>query len=354
MPSRDSDSSAAPPPGGPPVRSYRVLAVTNLWPTAADPGYGSFVRAQMDSLRAAGAEYDVVFVNGRESRLNYLRGVLKVRRLLARREYDLIHAHFGLSGWVARFQQRVPLVVSFMGDDVLGQFDCEGRNSMTGRLYQVTSRALARRCAAVIVKSRQMKERIGVESAYVIPNGVNLDLFRPADREAARRELALDATRRYVLFPYDRAEARKRFGLVQEAVRRARAEVPELEILQVLGAPRERMPLYLNAADALVLASYAEGSPNAVKEAMAVGLPVISVNVGDVADLIGATEGCFLVPPEADAIAARIVEVCRRNTRTRGRDWIAAHYSEEAIARRIVEVYAAVCRPGIGRRPDRP
>jgi teichuronic acid biosynthesis glycosyltransferase TuaC len=125
-------------------------------------------------------------------------------------------------------------------------------------------------------------------------------------------------------------------------VRLARPEVPELEILQVLGAPHERMPFYLNAADVLVLASYAEGSPNAVKEAMAVNLPVVSVDVGDVAQLIGPTEGCFLVRPDAREIAGRIAEVCRHGSRTRGRDWIAAHYGEETMARRIVEVYASV------------
>lgn len=324
--------------------SYRVLVVTNLWPTEADPGYGSFVQAQMDSLRPLGVDYDVVFVNGRESLLNYVRGVFEVRRRLAAARYDLIHAHFGLSGWVARFQWRVPLVVSFMGDDVLGRFDRQGRNSVVGKLFQFSSRVLARRANAVIVKSRRMKDQLGLASAQVIPNGVNLELFRPMDASAARRALGLDPARRYVVFPYDPAVARKRFDLVQQAVLQARVQVPELEILQVLGAPRERMPLYLNAADMLVLASYAEGSPNAVKEAMAVNLPVISVDVGDVAELIGGTEGCYLVAPRAEEIAARIAEVCRRGTRTRGREWIAAHYGEEAIARRIVEVYASVAR----------
>ncbi|HEV3279872.1 MAG TPA: glycosyltransferase [Terriglobia bacterium] len=325
---------------------YRVLVVTNLWPTEADPGYGSFVQAQMESLRPLGVDYDVVFVNGRGSRLNYLRGVFEVRDRLAAGRYDLVHAHFGLSGWVARFQARAPLVVSLMGDDVLGRFDRDGRNSLAGRLLQLSTRVLARRAAAVIVKSRQMKDRLGLPSAHVIPNGVNLSLFRPMDRNQARAMLGLDPGRKYALFPYDPAVARKRFDLVEAAVRLARPEVPELEILQVLGVPRERMPVYLNAADVLVLASYAEGSPNAVKEAMAVNLPVISVDVGDVAELIGTTEGCFLVPARAGEIAERIVEVCRGGVRTRGRDqgreWIAARYGEEAIARRIVEIYAGV------------
>ena len=68
----------------------------------------------------------------------------------------------------------------------------------------------------------------------------------------------------------------------------------------------------MNAADLLVLASQFEGSPNAVKEAMATNLPVVAVNVGDTAGLIGQTEGCHLVSRHAGEIAAKIVEVCRK------------------------------------------
>ena len=99
----------------------------------------------------------------------------------------------------------------------------------------------------------------------------------------------------------------------------------------------------MNAADVLVLASHTEGSPNAVKEAMAVNLPVITVNVGDVAELVGESEGNYVVPRDADAIAAKIVEVCRRGTRARSRVRM-ARLSMETVARQVVEVYAAVVR----------
>lgn len=319
---------------------YHILVVTNLWPTAADPGFGSFVKAQMESLRPLGVEFEVLFINGRQSKWNYLRGVGQVRRQVRARPYDLIHAHFGLSGWVARSQFRLPVVVSFMGDDVLGRPTRSGRITPAGWSLRASGFILARCVSSVIVKSPQMAAKLCLPGAHVIPNGVDLGLFRPMPRDEACQVLGLDPSKKYVLFPYDPAEARKRFDLIEAAVALARERAPQLEILPVRGLPQDRMAVYMNAADVLVMASMFEGSPNAVKEAMATNLPVITVAVGDAAELIGPTAGCYLVPREARAIAEKLVEVCRAGARTQGREWI-SKLSIEAVAKQIVEVYAA-------------
>ncbi|MGH9355107.1 MAG: glycosyltransferase [Terriglobia bacterium] len=324
---------------------YRVLVVTNVWPTETDPSYGSFVQAQMESLRPLGVDFDVLFIDGRKSKRNYAHALPAMRRRLRHSRYDLIHAHFGWSGWVARSQLNVPVVVSFMGDDVLGRFKRDGRIALAGHLLRASSFILARMASAVIVKSPQMKTAMGLDSVRVIPNGVDLDLFRPMEQAEARRALGLALDKKLVLFPFDPAIENKRHDLIAAAVDLARQRVPHIEILCVRGAPRSRMPMYMNAADVLVLASLSEGSPNAVKEAMAVNLPIITADVGDAAELIGPTEGCFLVPREAQALAEKIVEVCCRGTRTRGREWI-ARLSSDKVAKQIVGVYADV----LGRR----
>ena len=325
------------------MTSYRVLVVTNLWPYEGDQSYGCFVKAQMESLRPLGVDYDVLFINGRESRWNYLRAFPQLRQRLHVKHYDLIHAHMGLSGLVARCQISLPLVVSFMGHDVTGKTKGSDHIPLLGRLYQISSLILARLASAVIVKTAELKQHLKLDSAQVIPNGVDMDLFKPADQAEARRVLGLDQQKKFVLFPYDPHNARKRFDLVQSAVGRARQAVPELEILRVFGVPQSHMPSYMNAADVLVLASQSEGSPNAVKEAMGTNLPVITVDVGDTAELIGQTEGCHLVSRDCGEIAAKIVEVCRRGMRTRGRDWI-ARYSMENIAGQVAHVYSTVIR----------
>ncbi len=325
------------------MASYRVLAVTNLWPTEADPSYGCFVRAQMESLRPLGVEYDLLFINGRESRWNYARAIGQLWHRLRANRYDLIHAHMVLSGWVARCQLRLPVVVSFLGNDVPGKVNRSGRTTLYGRLLEASSYILARLVRSVIVKSVEMKRKLRLNSARVIPNGVDLNLFRPMNRAEARRILSLDLEKKFVLFPYNPSEERKRFDLVEAAVSRAREESPELEILRVSRVPQNRMPFYMNAADVLVMASMLEGSPNVVKEALALNLPIVTVDVGDTADLIAQTEGNYLVAREVGAIAAKIVEVCRRGARTRSREWI-SRLSMENVADQIIEVYASVAR----------
>jgi hypothetical protein len=236
------------------------------------------------------------------------------------------------------------VVVTFWGDDAMGQPRRSGRITLMGRFYQVSSFVLARLVSACIVQSRQMQKMLKLDSAWILPAGIDLRLFQPMDPAEARRKIGLDLKKKYVLFPYDPAVERKRYDLIEAAVEHARREVPHLDILRVFGLPQSRMPLYFNAADVLVLASLIEGSPNSIKEAMATNLPVITVDVGDTRELIGPTEGCYLVPREVEEIAAKIVEVCRRGTRTRGRDWI-ERYSIENIARQTIEVYTRLKQP---------
>jgi len=326
------------------MTSYRVLVVTNLWPYEGDRSYGCFVKAQMDSLRPLGVDYDVMFINGRESRWNYLRAMGEVGRRVRAKPYDLIHAHMGLSGLVARCQFRVPIVVTFHGHDVTGEVERSGRITLLGRFFQVSSLILARLVPAIVVQNRAMRSALGVKSARIIPCGINPDLFRPIDLREARRKLGLDLEKKYVLFPYNPAEERKRYDVVEAVVARAREQVPELEILHALGMPNDRMPLFMNAADVFVLASLSEGSPVAVKEALATNLPVVTVDAGDAPELLKGTEGNYLVPRDVDAMAQKVVEVCRRGARSNSRESIVTRQSLERIAEQIVDLYASILK----------
>jgi glycosyltransferase involved in cell wall biosynthesis len=303
----------------------------------------------MESLRPLGVEYDLVFANGRLSRRNYFRALTEMRRRLKSKPYDLIHAHMGLAGWIGRCQFRVPLVISFLGNDIPGKVDRQGRTTIYGHCLELSSTVLSRLARAVIVKSQEMKRLLRLKSAYVIPNGVDLSRFSLMDRDAARRSLGLSPQKKYVLFPYRPEEPRKRYDLVQAVVGKARASVPELEILAVARLPQEQVATYMNAADVMVMASMLEGSPNAVKEALAVNLPLVTVEVGDTAELLKGTQGNFLVPRDIEVMAAKVIEICRRGGRSSSRECIERRLSMEQIASQVVQVYQSVLAPRRGK-----
>ena len=188
-----------------------------------------------------------------------------------------------------------------------------------------------------------MRRVLRLDSAEIIPCGIDLEFFHPMDRAEACRLTGLDPGKKYVLFAYNPEEQRKRYDLVEAAVAKAKEQLPELEILLVRKRPHSEIPLYMNAADVVVIASMLEGGPYVTKEAMATNLPVITVNVGDAVDVIHESDGNYIVPREVDAIAEKILEVCRRGERSRGRARLAS-CTLEATAKRILEVYSRVAR----------
>ena len=100
------------------------------------------------------------------------------------------------------------------------------------------------------------------DDVQVIPNGVDLSLFRPLDRRECRRRLRLKNEATYVLFPSDPSRIRKNFACVSEAINRLNAAGDQaFEDLCVYESDQKDIPVYMSACDLLVLVSMWEGSP---------------------------------------------------------------------------------------------
>src|SRR5256884_6523198 len=190
--------------------------------------------------------------------------------------------------------KRLPLVVTFRGDDVQGIVCWSGRVALAGRVLQVLCRVVALGADAAIVVSEHMEASLPRSvRPRVVPSGLDLNLFRPVPRDDARRRLGLPLDRRLVLFVGNPAEPRKRYPLACDALALLRRTLPA-ELLLAWGTPHSDMPLLMSAADALVFTSVQEGSPHTVKEALACNLPVVSVPVGAVPRPLPGIEGCEL------------------------------------------------------------
>jgi glycosyltransferase involved in cell wall biosynthesis len=104
----------------------------------------------------------------------------------------------------------------------------------------------------------------------------------------------------------------------------------------------------LNAADAVLLTSAHEGSPNVVKEALACDVPVVSVDVGDVREWIGPVDGCALADATPEDLGAALAAVLERHGRVAGREHVEG-IAVEHVAARLLDIYETVAR-GSARR----
>lgn len=308
----------------------RVLVVTNFEPDERAPQRGRWVRDQVEEVRRRGVAVDLFsFPPGRGE---YVRATRRLRRLLRRERFDLVHAHYGLAGWCARLAGARPLLVTFHGTDV--------RHPIVGAL----SRRLAWRVELIAGVSRALfhpeNGRPGlppVPGSAVLPCGPDLARFGPRPREEARRELGLDPAGRYLFFPANPARPEKRHDRAAELAAACGAE-----LLSGGGIEPERMPAWINAANAVLVTSDYEGFGMAAVEALACEVPVLSTPVGIAPYALGGVDGCLCEPFEA----RRWAELAARHLRSRDpRVHGAARAASLAagpMAERVIAAYRAI------------
>ncbi len=266
----------------------RVLVVTNFVPDASAPQRGRWVQDQVEEMRKLGEEVEVFsFPRGRQ---HYGPATRRLRRTLKRGRFNLVHAHYGLVGWCALLAGARPLVVSFHGTDV--------RHSVVGPM----SRRLAWRADLVAAVSRALFSaedgRPGlppVPGSAVLPCGPDLGRFRPMPRAEARKRLGLDPDGRYLLFPANPARPEKRHDRAAELAGACGAE-----LLTGGSIDPDEMPLWVNAANAVLVTSDYEGFGLACVEALACDVPVLSTPVGIAPHVLAGLDGALCTPFELD------------------------------------------------------
>ncbi len=259
----------------------RVLIVTNFVPDASAPQRGRWVRDQVAELRRRGVEAETFeFPPGRRE---YLPATRRLRRLLRSERFDLVHAHYGLAGWCARLAGASPLLVSFHGTDV--------RHWLVGPL----SRRLAWRADLIAAVSRSLfgpeDGRPGlppVPGSAVLPCGPDLSRFEPLPRAEARERLGLDPDGRYLLFPANPSRPEKRHDRAAEL-----AAACDAELLTGGAIEPERMPLWMNAANAVLITSDYEGFGLVAVEALSCDVAVLSTPVGIAPYALGGIVGAL-------------------------------------------------------------
>lgn len=295
----------------------------------------SFFQEQLAALEDQGVT-SVVRSPGGTPSPGESRSIARYVRLTARAlqdsrdEYDLIHANYGLTAPAALLQRRLPVVLSLWGSDLYGRF-------------APVSRFCSARSDEVIVMTDDMANKLG-SPCHVIPHGVDTEMFRPLPTDEARAVTGWHANGRHVLFPYDPGRQVKDFPKAARVVSEVRQRLDEPVLLHTLSdVPHDKMVYYHNSADALLLTSKWEGSPNVIKEALACNVPIVSTDVGDVAthlDGVTPSAACETEAQLVDALEATL----RVGGPSNGREAI-----DELTTQRMGERIRAVYERALGR-----
>ena len=304
----------------------RALIVTNMWPSASEPALGSFVRDQVDALRELdGVEIEVfAFPPG-----GYARAARELRRRHRRGEFDVVHAHFGLSAWPALALRGSAHAVTLHGTDL--------RHPRSKRITRAALPFLDLVAAVSPQLAREVPGAGGRRRVAVLPCGVDLDRFAVIPRAEARTRLGLAPDEPCLLFPADPARTSKRFDRAQEIAEGTR--------LLTLGRVHPfEVPLYVNAASAVLVPSEQEGFGLAVLEALACDVPVLATPLGIHPTALDGVEGTLCAPydravwraavePQLNAAEPRV------DGRARAELW-----SARKMARRVLRAWGEVLR----------
>ncbi|MFH1943404.1 MAG: glycosyltransferase family 4 protein, partial [bacterium] len=276
-------------------KKIRVLSVGSL---GKDGRISPFRWDQGEALRKGGLDVD--YFNVREGGFKgYGKAYFALKRYLRLNEFDIIHAHYGLSGMIAVLQRKIPVVITFHGSDIW--------NPGVRFISRIASYLSA---ANIFISEALRKKAKGFrkKKAHIIPCGVNLDTFYPMDKKEAREKLGWDRNGIYILFSSSFDNPVKNYPLAKKVV----DQIPGAQLIELAGYTREEVNLLMNAGDVLLITSFFESGPLVAKEALACNLPIVSTDVGNVRELIQNGENCFVVDGKVVSYLSTINRILER------------------------------------------
>ena len=294
--------------------------------------FAPFIVEQVEALKKQGCTIEFFGLQGK-GLLGYLRNLPLLKKKIKAYCPDVIHAHYGLSGLLANLQRHVPVVTTYHGSDI------------NDKKVLPFSKMAMRLSAWNVFVSRKTLEIAKPKKKYILlPCGIDLSALQLTDRAESRRKMGLQDDRKYILFAGAFDIPVKNAPLAKDTVACLREN--QAELLELKGYSREEVTLLMCAADAFLMTSLTEGSPQVIKEAMACGCPIVSVDVGDVKERVEGLEGCFVSDSrDPNDLANLIGKAFAFGRKTDGRKKIVADsLDNRLVAKQLFEIYERVLR----------
>lgn len=304
-----------------------------------------FILRQYNDLKKLNIEVDIFTVR-QKGIFGYLKNINLFRKYHKENRCDIIHAHYAFNGLLALLSFiRKPIVVSYMGSDIWGDINKEGKRKAYSYLNLIISKVIQPFVTAIIVKSSNLGEYIFCkEKMNMVPNGVDMDCIYPLQRDAALQKLGLNEKKEYILFLGNKHNTAKNFTLTDQSFKAL--NLANVELIQPYPIKSEMVNYYYSIADVFVLSSFNEGSPNVIKEAMACNRPIVATNVGDIKWLFGDEPGHFIADFSVADFSEKMksaLQFAREKKSTEGRKRIInLGLDSHTVAEKIVKVYNQV------------
>lgn len=292
--------------------------------------FAPFIVEQAEALKRHGCEIEYLGLQGKGIK-GYLKNMPALRLRIRAFRPDVIHAHYGLSGLLANFQRRIPVVTTYHGSDI--------NDNKALRFSKIAMKLSAWN----IFVSRKTMDIAHPKKHYsLLPCGIDLSEVQLTEKNEARRKMKLDEKKKYVLFAGAFDNAVKNAPLAKETI--ALMQKENVELLELKGYSREEVTLLMCAADAFLMTSFTEGSPQVIKEAMACGCPIVSVDVGDVQERIEGVDGCWVAKTrEPRELADMLIKAVAFEVKTQGRKKVIAEgLDNELVAKKLIVIYKTI------------
>jgi len=293
------------------------------------------VKSQGEMLRNKGLDISYFLIKG-NGVFGYVKNIFRLRRVIKRNQFDIIHAHYSLTAFVATLSRSKPLIVSLMGSDL-----------EINRFFTFITRLLAKYWwSCTIVKSDKMAKKLKAKNVHILPNGVDMEQFKPLNVSKCRKQLGWVKGEYHALFAANPKRPVKNYQLFTDAVSELRKNGYRIQTHVLDNVSHDKIPIYMNAADVVCLSSFREGSPNVVKEAMSCNRPVVSTDVGDVTWLFGGEDGYFTSGLDIVEYALNLesaLKFSKKYQQTVGRNRIQnLGLNADSFNNKIIELYKTV------------
>lgn len=290
--------------------------------------FAPFILEQADAIKETGCEVGFFGLRGKGV-FGYLKNLPKLKKRIGEFRPDVVHAHYGLSGLLATLQRKVPVVVTYHGSDI-----------NDSKVLPFSKRAMRQSAWNVFVSRKTLEIAQPKNKFTLLPCGIDLADLQWTERADARRKMGLDAGKRYILFAGAFDNSVKNAPLARETVALLHDE--DAELLELKGYSREQVALLMSAANVLLMTSLTEGSPQVIKEALACGCPIVSVDVGDVKERVDGVQACYVsATREPEELCGLLREAFAFEGKTNGREKIMADgLDNRQVAEKLMEIYS--------------